>query len=409
LPVPEPTQSNITSSPISIFVACAPETHADVKIAMLRLFSDCIDIGDSNDDGWTVHEWLKRAYSKERVPISQNSITWLFYLTAKEEYVEFGARTVWCALQHAMRSVFTHASDSNFFGSILALSDAETAAISPTHAAALGLWLALLVSGRELIPMALNAGSALQMRGFDWEEDDIPHAQFVKALPEVYGAWCNALIRTVEKLGEYMQLELEHCVRELGWERHILLHAVSHAQTTGDGSSGIRSHSSVCSGCGDDYGTLGSGLVEPAHIARAECIGTNHKFKCACEKPYTYDTDISYAELPAYTGSYYCSDSEYDSDDEYDSGFFDAEEEFLDAESYSPTQEHFSTQATGLFPAIALQLYRSHGRVWMGEYEPGEHLCATCFLRREQYLSDDGLGADFPPMPESFEGLRVAR
>jgi hypothetical protein len=120
---------------------------------MLRLFSDCIDLADSNDEGWTVHEWLKRAYAKERVPISRNSITWLLHLTAKEEYVVFDARTVWCALQHAIRSIIGHERQSRFLDRILELADGDFKVISRTHANAIGFWLALRISARELLPM----------------------------------------------------------------------------------------------------------------------------------------------------------------------------------------------------------------------------------------------------------------
>jgi hypothetical protein len=376
---------------------------------MLRLFSDCIDIGDPNNDGWSVHEWLKRAYAKERVPISQNSITWLLHLTAKEEYVEFSARTVWCALQHALHSLFTHSTEHDMLTRTLALSDTEAAAINPSQTKALGLWLTLRVAGREILPMALNACSALQMRGFDWEEDDVPHAQFVKALPDVYSAWCHAVLRNGENFDEYMRLEFETCARELGWERGGLVAAVSRAPASCWAYDG-GAPASVCSGCGDDYSALGSGLVEPARIARAECVATEHRFKCGCQDATEDDSGASRAALPVYAGSWCYSDgdSDCDSDCDSDSGFFDAED-YFDAEMYPQDQDAEPTQAPGLFVEMALQLYRSHGRVWMSQYEPGERLCANCFLCREQYVSEDGQGVDFPPMPESFEGLRVAR
>jgi hypothetical protein len=383
---------------------------------MLRLFSDCIDISSPSDDGWSVHEWLKRAYAKERVPVSQNSITWLLHLTAKEEYVEFSARTVWCALQHALRSLFAHESDTAFFARILAgLDDAPAITItsSPPHTRALGLWLALRVGGREILPMALHACSALQMRGFDWEEDDIPHAQFVKALPDVYGAWCHAVLRNVEKLDEYMRLEFEMCKKDLGWGT---------ADTCREDGEMAKI---LCAGCGDDYTTLSAALVEPASIARAECVRTEHRFKCTCQDsfpPFSFSScssagasAIHTPQLPAYAGSWTSSfscDYDSDSDSDSDSGFFDAED-YFDSESYLDAEPYpllcDQDPAPGVFAEIALQLYRAHGRVWMGEYAAGERLCATCFLCREQYVSEDGLGVDFPAMPDSFEGLRVAR
>jgi hypothetical protein len=91
-------------SPVSLFVASCTDEHADTKIAMLRLFNECIDIADADSDGWTVHDWLKRAYARERVPISRNSITWLLHLTVNEEYVQRAQHLVCLAARNAVRS-----------------------------------------------------------------------------------------------------------------------------------------------------------------------------------------------------------------------------------------------------------------------------------------------------------------
>jgi hypothetical protein len=104
----------------------------------------------------------------------------------------------------------------------------------------------------------------------------------------------------------------------------------------------------------------------------------------------------SHPEHLAYTGTYHESD--------FDEGI-DMDEEFFDAEPYL-----FGTKDiahSGVFSDTATLLYRAHGRVWIGEYAIGERLCATCFLVRERYIGEDGLSADFPPMPKSFEGLRT--
>ena len=119
---PSKSHTNYRSSPISLFFASAHDLHAEVKISMLRLFSDCIELTDAKSDGWTVHAWLKRAYARESVPISQNSITWLLHGTATEEYVEFNASSFWCGLQHAVRTVLCHERHGCFLDQILALS-----------------------------------------------------------------------------------------------------------------------------------------------------------------------------------------------------------------------------------------------------------------------------------------------
>ncbi|KAF2132818.1 hypothetical protein P153DRAFT_174268 [Dothidotthia symphoricarpi CBS 119687] len=395
-------------SPISIFVASANDLHAEVKISMLRLFSDCIDIADPDDDGWAVHEWLKKAYAKEKVPVSRNSIIWLLHLTAKEEYVVFGARTLWCGIQHAIRSLLNHERHSRSLNRILGLTDDDVEATSRTHADAIGLWLALGIGGRKLLPMVVDAGSFFQMKGFDWVEDDITQSQVLKALPGIYAAWCHALIDCVEKVEEYMQLELEYCVKRLGWQRNAFLNAISRANTLVEGSRREHIHERVCTHCKDDYSALGFGLVEPAQIAITECIRTNHKSKCACPETHEDYIDAIETRLPIYCGSYYEEESDPDSDSDSDEEFFDAESDLTPDSHYLNQHPHLAG-TSDIFLDTATILYRSHGRVWIGEYKIGQRFCATCLLLQEQYISKDDQETDFPPTPESYEGIRIDR
>ena len=171
---------------------------------MLRLFSDCIELTDPKSDGWTVHEWLKRTYAQENVPISQNSITWLLRCTATEEYVELSSTTIWCGLQHAVRTVLCHARHGCFLDQILELSDGEYKATSRKKIDAIGNLLALRVCGKVLFPMAINAGSFAQMTGFDWAYDNLSHREYLKALPTLYKAWCNMILDYTENLESYL-------------------------------------------------------------------------------------------------------------------------------------------------------------------------------------------------------------
>ncbi|KAH6633196.1 hypothetical protein C7974DRAFT_462830 [Boeremia exigua] len=365
---------------------------AEEKIEMLRLFCDCIDLSDADSDGWLVHEWLKKAYATERKPISQNSITWLLHLTANEEYVEFSARNVWSALQHGLRSVLNHGRFGDVLGRILDLSEEECENTSQRHIDSLGAWLALRVNGRVLLPMAQNAGSFLQMKGFDWIADDMPHRQFLQALPNIYSAWCHSVIEAVEQVETYMREDLEQCFSQLCLTRETFLTQISHANTLPQNPGCGQAQRRVCTDCQDDYSALDSGLVEPARIAVAECVMTGHSFDCACQtvsstKPY---------HLPTYSGA--CSEDEDDQVDDIDEQFYDTVPHLFD--DVDPSKPD-------AFSEIATVLYRAHGRVWIGSYAIGEQLCASCFLSREQYIGEDGLAADFPPMPESFQGLRA--
>jgi hypothetical protein len=390
-------QTDHPSSPISLFVACASDLHAEVKISMLRLFSDCIDLADSNGDGWTVHEWLKRTYAKEKVPISQNSITWLLHATANEEYVEFSARNVWSALQHAVRTVICHERHSRFLGQILDLSDDKHEAISRRHVDAISSLMALRVSGRVLLPMVVTAGSFLQIRGFDWAKDDMTRRQYLQALPTIYSAWCHAILDCVENLEHYMRLEFEQYLRQLGWTRDVFLDAISYQNTTA-GSVKEGSLDRACTGCDNNYSFLPCALVAPVQIAVSECIRTGHNLDCVCQKVYESEFAGMITELPEYTGVCLGDSDAEDSDND---------EDFHDAIPYSFTDSVLSGQgSSGAFFGAAALLFRSHGRAWLGDYAIGEHLCATCFLLRERYTGMDGLIADFSPKPESFDGLR---
>ncbi|KAF3006764.1 hypothetical protein E8E13_010062 [Curvularia kusanoi] len=389
-----PTESVL--SPISFYVSHSTNRNAEEKIAMLRLFCDCIDLSEADADGWLVHEWLKKAYATERKPISQNSITWLLTLTGKEEYVEFSARNVWSALQHGVRSVLNHGRFGNVLEQILDLSDKEYQNTSQRHLDSLGAWLALRVNGRVLLPMCLNAGVFLQMRGFDWVEDDMPHKQFLQALPNIYSAWCQSVIEAVEQVATYMKEDLEQYLSQLNMTRADFLDTISCANTSLRNLHRRQSKYHICTDCGDDYSSLDNGLVEPARIAIKECVTTGHSFDCKCRTLASVSSPRTSRNSPSYSGT--CSRTDNDRSDDEDEDFYDAEPHLFDDADLDGLEA---------FSDISLMLYRAHGRSWIGSYAVGEKLCASCFLTRERYIGPDGLAADFPPMPDSFEGLRA--
>ena len=93
---------------------------------MLRLFSDCLELTDPSGDGWTVHAELKRAYNKEKVPIPQNSTSWLLRNTASEEFIAFGPKSIWSALQSSVRSFLVYERNEKMLQRLLGLSPQET-------------------------------------------------------------------------------------------------------------------------------------------------------------------------------------------------------------------------------------------------------------------------------------------
>lgn len=367
---------------------------------MLRLFCDCIDISDPDSDGWLVHEWLKKAYATERRPISQNSITWLLAMTANEECIEFSDRNVWLGLQHGIRSVLNHGRFDSVLERILDLSDGEYQRTSQRHLDSLGAWLALRATGRALLPMIISAGSFLQMRGFDWVDDDMPHRQFLQAIPGIYSAWCHAVIKTVEEVELHMREDLQDHLTKHAITREALLDKLSCVNTSLQRPGYMPWGGQICTDCKDDYSVLGYGLVQPARITITECVTTGHSFDCRC-KTIEAVSSISVHHLPTYSGAYTADNHQLPSSLDHDND----DDEFFDAEP-----QRFYESNTGDFDAfsdIATMMYRAHGRAWIGSYAVDEQLCGSCFLYRERYISDDGLAADFPSMPRSFEGQRM--
>jgi hypothetical protein len=371
--------------------------HADTKITMLRMFHDCIDLASPESDGWQVHEWLKRAYAREKVPISQNSITWLLRLTANEQYVECSPRVLWSALQHAVRSVLNHQRYSRHLQRILQLLDDETRNVSQRHQSALGSWIALRVTGRLLLPMVLHVGSFLQLKGFDWIEDYMPHRQFLQVQPNLYAAWCHAVLDAVEKIEVYMREELDLYMRELSWTPAHLLSALSDTGAASCDSNDQESHAQVCSRCEYDYGRMAHSLIEPARIAIQECVKTGHDPDCICHN-ISKGSQIA-TELSDYTGVW---------SDDYEADESDIDQDFFEAQPHLFDPDCLQSQPNwNVFSGIATLLYSAQGRIWIGSYTIGEHLCATCFLFKEQYIGEDGFAAEFPPMPKSFESFRT--
>jgi hypothetical protein len=374
--------------------------HADVKISMLRLFSDCIELTDTKSDGWTVHEWLKRTYALESVPISQNSITWLLRCAPTEQYIELNSQTMWCGLQHAVRTLLCHMRRSRFLDRILTLSNCEYKVTCQKRIDAIGILLTFRVCGRELLPMTISAGSLCQMSGFDWLHDDLSHREYLQAVPTMYAAWCSRVLDSTENLESYIRLELENYQQQLGFTRALFLDALSYQNTTGKNDD-VRLKSSTCTSCGDNYRSLPSALVSPVRIAVAECIKTNHRFGCVCQKADSLHAASRSAEPPEYTGTCWLGGNDETIDPATDEIFYDAEPYLFSEDILA---HHDST--CNMFAEVALLLYRAHGRTWMGDYAVDELLCAPCLLLREQYRDKDGLITDFPPKPLRFDGLR---
>jgi hypothetical protein len=247
--------------------------------------------------------------------------------------------------------------------------------------------------------MIVNAGSFLQMKGFDWMEDNLTHRQFLQALPSIYSAWCTALLDCIEQVKTYMREELDRFLCELGMAQGAFIRALTRANNLSHNNSSGKLPRTACTHCKDDYGPFACGLVEPARIAVTECVKSGHNANCVCDKVQKAPTISD--ELPEYTGMLQ-TDSDNDNNDTHE------DDEFFDAQPHVFHDEDLQIAPTSsMFTDIATLLYSAQGKMWLGEHSVGERLCSTCLLLKENYIGKDGLSADFPPMPMSFDGLRV--
>ncbi|KAI8634025.1 hypothetical protein F5Y19DRAFT_197056 [Xylariaceae sp. FL1651] len=373
---------------------------------MLRLFSDCLEMTDPSGDGWTVHAELKRAYNQEKVPISQNSISWLLRTTATEEFIAFGPKTIWSACQSAVRSFLVHERNEEMLERLLGLSQQEKRKLSRSHATSIAHWLALRASERELLPMVIEGGRICNIAGFDWVEDELTPREFARTLPVIYYTWGLKFPDNVDKVEKHIAMELDEILEKGKWGMEVLLASIlRREQQLGDEKK--VEEELRCSVCHDDYSGLGIGVISPAWIAFLECTKTNHSLHCTCS---SYLQRSGVLSSKPYTSS------------EYVSPFPENEEEVADEElpivstidivplclDFIASQSHVA-KSYDPFTEAATMLYRAQGRTWLNDYVAGEKLCATCFLLSEQYIGEDGLGTEtgFSEMPESFATCRV--
>jgi hypothetical protein len=443
------------SSPVTIFAETAQALPAERKIRMLRLFTECLELSEPSSDGWTVIGALVRSYNQESVPLPENSCNWLLRTLSTDGMVACGPQTIWHGLQNAVRSFLVREHESLILQRLLNPNADGSKIIDSSQGASIAHWFALQASQRELLPMIIEAGTRLHMNGFDWNDDssqETTAAMFSRQLPVIYAAWAKAMPGGIERADELVASELDASLEKAKWTRDSLREFIS--DTTDVDPRQEADHSKRCSACLDDYSSLGTGLVAPAWIAFTECTTTRHRFKCACrdflqsaglparpplpESSITSDpqdnasTD-SDAEEWAEACEKQVDDSQDDANYRPSSDTERADEELAhgsDSDGSGDTswraacehhaQQELANTESEPFRASATLLYRAQGRTWLAAYEPGDRLCATCFLGREEYIGKDGLGAEkvfsdmppeyamFSPAPES-EGVSCER
>jgi hypothetical protein len=393
-------------SPITIFAATNHHLPARHKIDMLRLFVDCLELNDPSDDGWTIHAELKRSYDQEKVPIPQSSISWLLRTTATEEFVAFGPKTIWSAVQSTVRSFLVHERNEEMLSRLLGLGRQERKTFSRSHATSIAHWLALRAGGRELLPMVIDAGRLCHITGFSWVEDELTPSQFVKNLPVLYHTWALAFQYNIGHEENHISLELETILERGKWGRENFLASILRKDQELDAEEN-ETGESRCSVCHDDYSSLGIGVVSPAWITFLECTKTSHKFHCTCSS-YLEKSGVL-PSPPPYNPSEYASPFSEDEEAVNEALPLESNIDILPLCHDFISSRSRITESYDPFTEVATLLYRAQGRTWLSDYKIGEKFCATCFLVREEYIGKDGLGTEtyFPEMPESFMTWRL--
>jgi len=385
-----------------MFATSNHELPAEHKICMLRLFSDCLELTDPSGDGWTVHAELKHAYNKEKVPIPENSTSWLLRATATEEFISYGPKTIWSALQSAVRSFLVHERNEDMLQRLLGLCREKRKRVSRSHAASIALWLALRASQRDLLPMLIDAGRMLRIAGFDWVKDELTPRQFVRALPMVYHRWALVFPNNIDQVEASISQELNTILEKGQWGVDDILASISQKEQQHVDGKDERSGTgkSRCSTCHDDYSGLGIGVVSPAWISFLECTKTKHKHRCDCSSYLRIRGVLPTRRRPAPFSEH--------------TPPLNKDEEAADEYIYSLCVDFIASQSHlakpyDPFAEAATILYRAQGRTWLNSYTPWCALCATCFLQSEQYIGENGLGTEgkFAEMPESYVMWRV--
>lgn len=130
-----------------------------------------------------------------------------------------------------------------------------------SHVSAIGYWLALRASERDLLPLIINGGQFLRIDGFDFPEERNPigKRQFIRSMPSILNTWSKLLPRSLNNVKGLVEAELSFVLGELSIDRESL---VRYIQMVVENPPGSKAYiQSKCLSCGDDYVDLRTGLI----------------------------------------------------------------------------------------------------------------------------------------------------
>ncbi|KAK1753305.1 hypothetical protein QBC47DRAFT_404660 [Echria macrotheca] len=415
-----PTEEALT--PLGIWSEFCGTTPSKRKIEMINAFgAECLDVSELGGDGWVVGHNLIKHMSLENCSMAETAVQWVYTQKQSEILVALGANSIWHGLQQAVRGFLveehgksvisgllqqtTTSVDGGGRGRTTAMMDGDR---WQSQVSAIGHWLALRASGRELLPLIVQACQCLQVDGFD----PIPGMEgfgireLNRSLPLIYTTWAKTSPRILSNVTALVEAELEHLLSDLSLDRDGLVQCIQASRDElvesdeGDEWHDAVAHHWRCGDCEDDYTTLGKGLVQPRRISFDECRATRHRHYCECLE-FLGEKGVKPPEnsVPESGEVEEEADEEFRKDVEVDVGLIDSL-----CETYSSIDTDEPVLGDPFYDA-AKMLYRAQGRRWIGTYRPSEALCGACFLKRELYAGPGGPGdgsASFTPVPTTY-------
>lgn len=372
---------------LSIWSEFCGAVPASERIRMMRLFGhDNMEVSEPNSDGWIVSHNLVASMSMEQSNMAETSVIWALRQKQSEILVTFGTTSMWYALQHAVRAFLIEENETQVLHHLLCLDKEHQDLEIQSYVSAIGHWLALRASERDLLPQLLQAGQFLRIDGFDSFEDAdaIRKRQFIRSMPYLYNNWAKVLPQSLDNVKGLVEAELNFVLGELSIDLKSLVRCIQIATEKPPGSEAYTQRK--CLSCGDDYVDLGTGLVQPRRISFNECRITEHKFHCQCPE-FLRGLGLTQGHPAVESGDV----DDIDIDEEY---FNETEDDVGQlCEEYDRLSLDEKIKGDPFYDA-AIMLYQAQGRRWIGSYEPLELLCGTCFLKREEYIGENGL-ADY--------------
>ncbi|KXX77094.1 putative ankyrin repeat protein L93 [Madurella mycetomatis] len=197
-------------SPLAIWSELCRKATASEKIDMIGAFGpECLDITELNGDGWIVGHNLIASMSQEQCDMSKTAVNYVFALKQSDIMIALGAKSVWHGLQQAIRGFLIEEHMQDIAGKLVSAELGESPGSCQSRIRAIGHWLALRASQRDLVPLAIQAAQILQVQGYDPlpGSQDMERRDLNRKLPLIYTMWAKTSARVLANVREIVKAE----------------------------------------------------------------------------------------------------------------------------------------------------------------------------------------------------------